>query len=299
MTKLDYATLARQLGIGNTQLVRYNNTNIYAKHEQTNASGSIKARPALNIIVEAVNSGMLVDNGTIVEATSGNTGIALAYICRELGYNVVIVMPDSMSVERRKMLSDYGAEVILTSGSIGMSGAVEQAQLIASEGAVWARQFDNFANSKAHQISTAQEILQQTGGKISAFVAGVGTGGTISGVGRVLKETLGSKVRIVAVQPQESPVLTGGHPAPHGIQGIGPNFIPSILAQDIIDQVLCVSTDKAKQQTIKLLHMGWHVGISSGANIYASVQISQQEKGNIVTICPDSSNRYRSILGEK
>ncbi len=298
MAQLDYMQLAKQLKIGNTPLVQYNNSSVYAKLECTNASGSIKDRPALNIIVEAVNSGMLASGGTIVDATSGNTGIALAYIGRELGYRVVLTMPESMSIERRQILSSLGAEVVLTSASLGMGGAVDMAYEIANEGGVLARQFDNYANSRAHQLSTAREILEATSGNISAFVAGVGTGGTISGVGRVLREELGSRVHIVAVEPAESPVLSGGKAGPHGIQGIGAGFVPSILDVSIIDQVVTVSSHVALLATKQLIADGWQVGLSSGANVTAAVNISQQRAGKVVTVCPDSSNRYMSILGE-
>ncbi len=299
MTKLDYLQLAQQLNIGNTPLVQYNNSNVYSKHEMHNASGSVKDRAALNIIVEAVNSGYLQEGGTIVDATSGNTGIALAYIGRELGYKVVLTMPDSMSIERRQILAQLDAEVILTSSALGMKGAVSMAYDIAShEGVVLARQFDNYANCRAHQISTAIEILEQVQGRLSAFVAGVGTGGTISGVGRVLKEELGSKVRIIAVEPAESAVLSGNGPAPHGIQGIGAGFVPSILDRSVIDEVVTVSSREALLATQQLIQQGWHVGISSGANITAAVSQSYRFMGSVVTICPDSSNRYRSILGE-
>lgn len=298
MAQLDFMQLASELGIGNTPLVQYHDSSVYAKIESVNASGSIKDRPALNIIVEAVNAGALISGGTIVDATSGNTGIALAYIGRALGYKVVLTMPESMSIERRQILSSLGAEVVLTTASRGMSGAVEMAYEIASQGGVLARQFDNYANSRAHQLSTAREILEQTKGDISAFVAGAGTGGTISGVGRVLREELGSRVRIVAVEPAESPVLSGGTASPHGIQGIGAGFVPSILDMSVIDQVVTVSSHVALLATKQLIAEGWQVGISSGANITASIDISQQRTGRVVTVCPDSSNRYMSILGE-
>ncbi len=299
MKKLDYMQLAQQLNIGNTPLVQYGTSQVYAKHEMTNASGSVKDRAALNIIVEAVNSGCLFEGGTIVDATSGNTGIALAYIGRELGYKVVLTMPDNMSIERRQMLAELDAELILTSSTLGMSGAVSMANDIAcQEGVVLARQFDNYANCRAHQISTAREILEQTGGRLSAFVAGVGTGGTISGVGRVLKEELGSKIHIVAVEPAESAVLSGNKPAPHGIQGIGAGFVPSILDRSVIDDVVTVSSHTALLATKQLIAEGWQVGLSSGANITAALEQANRYYGKIVTVCPDSSNRYQSILGD-
>ncbi len=298
MVQLDFMQLARELGIGNTPLVQYNDSSVYAKLESTNASGSIKDRPALNIVVEAVNSGALISGGTIVDATSGNTGIALAHIGRALGYKVVLTMPESMSIERRQILSSLGAEVVLTSASLGMSGAVEMAYEIASQGGVLARQFDNYANSRAHQLSTAREILEQTKGDISAFVAGVGTGGTISGVGMVLREELGTKVHIVAVEPAESAVLSGGTKGAHGIQGIGAGFVPSILDMSVVDEVVTVSSHVALLATKQLLSEGWQVGLSSGANVTAATGVSQRRSGRVVTVCPDSSNRYISILGE-
>lgn len=299
---MDYLQLCQQLNIGNTPLTKYcasGRADIMVKQEQFNASGSVKDRPALNMIVSAVNSGLLSDNGTIIEATSGNMGISLAYIGQQLGYKVILTMPSSMSVERRQMLQKLSAQLVLVDG-VGMQLSIDQANKIADTTAnsVQLRQFENIANRTAHSLTTAREILSQTNGKVDVFVAGVGTGGTISGVGMALKQ-YNSNIEIIAVEPSESAVLSLQQKGAHGIQGIGAGFVPQVLDMSVVDRVITVSTQQAKSMWTTLNSQGYGVGISSGANMAVACQLSAMpsyEGKTIVTLFPDSIDRYLSLL---
>lgn len=295
--------------IGNTEMVDIStlaaangcaeNVRLLAKVEASNPAGSVKDRVAKSIVEAAQSSGALQPGGTIVEATSGNTGIALSMVGAAQGYKVVIAMPSSMSKERRALMRAYGAELILTDPKDGMSGAVVAAEdyAAAHPGSVLASQFTNPANVEAHLTTTGPEIWQATGGQIDAFVAGVGTGGTISGVGRFLKERL-PHVEVVAVEPAESPLLSEGKAGPHAIQGIGANFVPQILAVEVIDRVLTVAGDTAMETSRTLARtQGLLVGISSGAAVAAALQVAKDPKmanKTIVTVLPDGGERYLS-----
>ncbi len=293
--------------IGATPLVRVNNlarqfdvkANILAKLEFFNPLASVKDRIGVNIITKAEQSGLLKPGGTIVEATSGNTGIALAFAAAARGYRLILTMPESMSLERRKMVALLGAELVLTPAAQGMKGAIEKAQQITenTEGAIMARQFENVANPEIHAQTTAIEILEDTQNNVDIFVAGVGTGGTLTGASRVLKEKL-SHIQIVAVEPEESPVLSGGEPGKHGIQGIGAGFVPQILDTSLIDAVVKVNTAQALDTARKAARFdGLPVGISSGAALYAALTLGSQpenEGKNIVVIIPSFSERYSS-----
>ena len=289
--------------IGNTPLVRLNklteglNATIVAKLEFYNPASSVKDRIGVAIVDAAERSGELPPGGTIVEATSGNTGIALAFVGAARGYNVVLTMPETMSKERRALLRAYGAELILTSGALGMKGAVDKAQEIAKErpGSILARQFANEANPEIHRRTTAVEIWDDTDGGVDILVAGIGTGGTITGVGQVLKERKPG-VQIIGVEPAESPILNGGAPGPHKIQGIGANFVPEILDRTVYDEIIdvdaetsvAVARDAAKRE-------GLLVGISSGAAIHAAIQVAKRPENAgklIVVIIPSFGERY-------
>ncbi len=290
---------------GQTPLVRLNriaagvDANILAKLEFYNPAGSVKDRLGIAIVDAAEASGELQPGGTIVESTSGNTGIALAMVGAARGYRVILTMPASMSKERRLLLKAFGAEVVLTDPTKGMSFAVEEAKRIVAEtpGAIWARQFENEANPAIHRKTTAEEILADTDGKVDYFVAGIGTGGTITGVGQVLKERVPG-VKVIAVEPADSPVLTQGHPGPHKIQGIGPNFVPAILDRDIIDEVIDVEFDDAiRVGRDTATQDGILVGMSSGAAIWAALEIARRPEAagkNIVVIIPSFGERYLS-----
>jgi len=295
--------------IGNTPLLRLNclekafslRAHIYAKLEYFNPGGSIKDRVAKAIIDDAEQSGRLKKNGKVIEATSGNTGIGLALVCSARGYKAVIVMPDSMSEERRKLIAAYGAEIVLTDGKKGMQGAVEKAEelLKTTPNSMIAGQFINPVCASVHYNTTGVEIEKQLQGKVDIFTAAVGTGGTLTGVGRYLKEKI-ERVRVVAVEPKKSPLLSGGSAAAHGIQGIGANFIPEILDRNIYDEVLTVSDEEA-METAKLVSKieGTFVGISSGANLAAAIALAKREENehkNIVTVFPDSGDRYLSVF---
>ena len=271
---------------------------MWAKLERTNPGGSIKDRIGLAMIEAAERDGALKPGGTVVEPTSGNTGVGLAMVAAVKGYRVVLVMPESMSVERRRLLTAYGAEVILTPGDEGMSGAVRRARELVAEnpGYFTPQQFDNPANPEAHRHTTAQEILTQADGPIDAFVAGVGTGGTITGVGEVLRERYPG-ILVVAVEPVGSPVLSGGQPGTHKIQGIGADFVPSVLERDVIDEVMPVADDDAMEMARRLAREeGLLVGISSGAAVHAAVEIAARlgRDKTVVTILPDTGERYLS-----
>ena len=290
---------------GDTPLVRLNRVAegvdgvILAKLEFYNPASSVKDRLGIAIVDAAEASGLLQPGGTIVEATSGNTGIALAMVGAARGYRVVLAMPSSMSVERRLLLKAYGAELVLTDPAGGMKGAVAKAEEIVAErdGAVLARQFANVANPEIHRKTTAEEIWKDTDGKVDIVVAGIGTGGTITGVGQVLKERVpGAKV--IAVEPADSPLLTKGTPGPHKIQGIGPNFIPAILDQGVIDEVIDVEFPDAIETARAVgTQDGILVGISSGAAIWAALQVAARPEAagkNIVVIVPSFGERYLS-----
>lgn len=293
--------------IGNTPLVRLNRVTegagatVAAKLEFYNPASSVKDRIGVSIIDAAEASGQLPPGGTIVEATSGNTGIALAMVGAARGYDVVLTMPETMSKERRALLRAFGAELILTPGSEGMKGAVAKAEEIAAQrpGAVLARQFANEANPAIHRATTAEEIWADTDGQVDIVVAGIGTGGTITGVGQVLK---GRKpgVQIIAVEPAESPILNGGAPGPHKIQGIGANFVPEILDTTVYDEVIDVDADTAVRVARDTAQReGLLVGISSGAAIHAAVQVAHRPENAgklIVVIVPSFGERYLTSI---
>jgi cysteine synthase A len=290
---------------GNTPLVRLNRVTeglpgtVLAKLEFYNPASSVKDRIGIAIVDAAEASGELKPGGTIVEATSGNTGIALAMVGAARGYKVVLAMPSSMSVERRLLLKAYGAQLVLTEPALGMKGAIAKADELVAEtpGAVLARQFENEANPEIHRTTTAEEILRDTDGEIGYFVAGIGTGGTITGVGQVLKERA-PEAKVIAVEPADSPLLTKGTPGPHKIQGIGPNFVPAILDQGVIDEVIDVEFDDSIRTAREVgVKEGILVGISSGAAVWAALQIAarpEAEGKNIVVVIPSFGERYLS-----
>ena len=271
------------------------------KLERFNPGGSIKDRTALAMIEDAEKSGALQPGATIIEPTSGNTGVGLAWIGRLKGYKVILTMPDTMSVERRNLLAAYGAELILTPGAEGMKGAIAKAEEIRDNtpGALILGQFTNPANPAIHYTTTGQEIWEDTNGQVDVFIAGVGTGGTVSGVGRALKER-NFTIEVIAVEPASSPVLTQGHAGPHKIQGIGANFVPDTYQAGFIDRVITVTDDDAinAARTLAKDH-GLLVGISSGAAYAAALQLTQQPEykdKTIVVLLPDTGERYLSVL---
>lgn len=266
---------------------------VIAKVEGQNPSGSVKDRPALAMIEAAEAEGAVQAGSVIIEATSGNTGIALAMICAVRGYRCVLVMPDNMSVERRTILRAYGAEIVLTAAEEGMVAAVAEAEAIAARtpGAFIPRQFENLANPEAHARATAREILGQVP-DLAAFVAGVGTGGTLTGVGRVLRAER-PDAKVIAVEPARSAVLSGGAPALHAIQGIGAGFVPSILDRSVVDEIITVSDVAAETMTRRLAkEEGLLVGTSSGANVHAACIVAARVDGPVVTMLCDSGERY-------
>ena len=293
--------------IGNTPLVELGNfknklglkANIFAKLEFLNPAGSVKDRVALSMITDAEQKGLLQKGGTVIEATSGNTGIGLAAVCTAKGYNCIIVMPDSMSVERIKIIESFGAKVVLTEGKYGMSGAIEKAEEIKAqtENSIIAGQFYNPANPKAHFETTGPEIFADLDGKVDMLVCGVGSGGTISGTGKYLKSKI-ADIKVIAVEPESSPVLTKGVSGAHKIQGIGANFVPENLDRDIYDTVLTVSDDDAFNYARLICKTeGLSVGISAGAALSAAVSLAKEsdaEGKNIVVIFPDTASRYLS-----
>jgi cysteine synthase A len=290
--------------VGNTPLVRINKlasnkATVLAKLESLNPCGSVKDRIALSMIEAAEKDGLIKEDTVIVEPTSGNTGIGLAFICAAKGYKLILTMPESMSVERRKLLLLLGAELVLTPAELGMVGAVEKAEQLVAEkpNAFMPQQFKNPANPQIHRETTAQEIWADTGGKVDILVAGVGTGGTITGCGEVLKEK-NKDLKVIAVEPEDSPVLSGGEPGPHKIQGIGAGFIPQVLNTDIIDEIIKVSNQDAMETARQLAAKeGILAGISAGANVWAAVQVSHRkefEGKTIVTIICDTGERYIS-----
>jgi cysteine synthase A len=300
---LRYSTITEL--IGNTPLVRLNriakegSATIYAKAEHFNPGGSVKDRICLNMINEAERQGRLKPGATIVEPTSGNTGIGLALISAVRGYKLILVMPESMSMERASLLSSYGAQLVLTAAWEGMKGSIKEAESLAAANpeAFMPDQFSNPANPAMHRKTTAVEIWEAMEGRIDAFVAAVGTGGTITGCGEVFKER-NPKIKVIAVEPAGSPVLSGGDPGPHRIQGIGAGFIPKVLNRSILDGVMTV-TDEEAFQTAKLLAKkeGLLVGISSGANVAAAQKVAAElgPDKNVVTILCDTGERYISI----
>ena len=293
--------------VGNTPLLRMRRLEekkqmkaaILAKLEYLNPTGSVKDRAALYMIRDAEEKGLLRAGGTIIEPTSGNTGIGLAAIAAAKGYQVILTMPETMSQERRNMLKAYGARLVLTEGSLGMAGAVAKAEELYREipGSIIAGQFDNPANARAHRETTGPEIWRDTEGRVDILVAGVGTGGTLTGTGEYLKEK-NPAIQVVAVEPQASPLLSRGRSGSHGIQGIGANFIPQVLNRDIYDKVIAVG-DKDAINWAKAIakNEGILVGISSGAAMYAAARLAEMEENagkNIVVILPDSGDRYYS-----
>lgn len=295
--------------IGNTPLMaltafgkRYcPEARLLAKLERFNPAGSAKDRIALGIIRAAEREGKLRKGGLIIEATSGNTGVGLAAVAAVLGYEAVIVMPNSMSVERIKLIGAYGAKVILTEGAKGMAGAVEKAEQLCreNEGSIIAGQFSNPANPQTHYETTGPEIWRDTDGKVDAFVAGIGTGGTLSGAGRYLKEK-NSLIKIIAMEPDRSPLLSGGNAGPHGIQGIGANFIPEALDRSVYDEVVRVTDEEAYAAMHALAETeGLFVGVSSGAAAIAAAKIAARPEfagKTVVTLLPDTGERYLSVL---
>lgn len=289
--------------VGRTPIVRLNRireegmAEILVKLEAFNPSGSVKDRAALYMIEAAEKEGILSKGGTIIEPTSGNTGIGLAMVGAAKGYKVILVMPDTMSVERRKLMEAYGAEIILTEGRYGMAGSVELAEKLAKENNYFMpNQFSNINNISAHYETTGVEIIEDTQGKIDAFVAGVGTGGTVSGTGKRLKE-YNKDIKIVAVQPAKSPVLTGGEAGGHKIQGIGANFVPEIFDREVVDEILNIDEEIAYLYSRRLAREeGILTGISAGANLAGAVEIAKKlgPDKRVLAILPDTGERYLS-----
>lgn len=293
--------------IGNTPLLELSNltkelqipAEIYAKLELFNPAGSVKDRAALSMVLDAEERGILKKGAAIIEPTSGNTGIGLAAVAASRGYRAVFVMPETMSIERRKLLLSYGAKIVLTDGNAGMRGAIEKAEELSkeSENAVLLGQFINQANPMAHKKTTGPEIWDDTDGKVDVFVAGVGTGGTITGVGQYLKSK-NPNIEVVAVEPESSAVLSGNQPGPHGLQGIGAGFIPSILDTTIFDQIIKVKEQDA-YETARMLAktQGVLSGITSGAALYAALLLGKKEEyrgKKVVALLPDTGERYLS-----
>ena len=293
--------------IGKTPLVEVTNVEkahdvkarVLVKVEYRNPAGSVKDRAALYMIQDAEEKGLLKEGSVIIEPTSGNTGIGLAALAATRGYRVILTMPETMSVERRNILKAYGAEIVLTSGSEGMKGAIDKAEELAKEieGSFIPGQFDNPANAKAHYETTGPEIWEDTDGKVDIFVAGVGTGGTITGTGRFLKEQ-NPNIKVVAVEPSDSPVLSEGRAGSHKIQGIGANFVPSLLDTTIYDEIICVEGEDAFVASKELTRReGILTGISSGAALHAGLELAKRaenEGKTIVILLPDSGDRYYS-----
>lgn len=305
------ARIAKQLTelIGSTPLLELNkfsaskdlSTPIIAKIESFNPGGSVKDRIAFAMIEEAEQQGLLQPGATIIEPTSGNTGVGLALVAAVKGYHLILIMPETMSIERRNLVKAYGAEVKLTPGKDGMKGAIETAQQLraAIPGSIILQQFENLANPNRHYLTTGREIWDDTDGNVDIFVAGVGTGGTVSGVGKDLKER-NPNVRIVAVEPSASPVLSGGQSGPHKIQGIGAGFVPKTYNGDVVDEVFLVDNDDAIRTGRQLAQIeGLLVGISSGAAAFAASELAKRPENagkRIVTLLPDTGERYLSTV---
>ncbi len=293
--------------IGNTPIVRLHGVekalsleaSIYAKVEAFNPAGSAKDRVGMALIKDAEERGLLSPGAAIIEPTSGNTGIGLASYAASRGYRVILTMPDTMSVERRNLLAAFGAEVVLTEGAKGMQGSIDKANELAAriEGSFIPGQFDNPANSKIHYETTGPEIYRDMDGNVDIFVAGVGTGGTITGVGRYLKKQ-NPKIRVVAVEPASSPLLSGGEAGPHGLQGIGANFVPSVLDTGVYDEIITVTDEDAYEKgRLIASREGFLAGITSGAAVHAAAALATrpENKGkNIVALLPDTGDRYLS-----
>ena len=303
----DIKTSALEL-IGNTpilELRRYSkkagvtDAKIYAKLEYLNTAGSVKDRVAMSMIEDAEEKGILKEGATIIEPTSGNTGIGLAMVAAAKGYHAILTLPETMSEERRNLLRAYGAELVLTEGAKGMKGAIAKAEELRDSipGAVILGQFDNPANAQAHRKTTGPEIWEQTDGKVDIFVAGVGTGGTVTGVGEYLKSK-NPDIKVVAVEPATSPVLSGGQPGPHKIQGIGAGFVPKVLNTGIYDEIIKIENEDAFKEGGRFaLSEGILVGISSGAALKAATELAKRPENagkNIVVLLPDSGDRYLS-----
>ena len=290
--------------IGRTPLVKLNrivqnkNLSVIAKLEFFNPTSSIKDRIAVNMIDDAEKNGVLKPGGTIVEPTSGNTGLGLAMVAASRGYKLIITMPETMSIERQKLMKQLGAEIVLTEGSKGMGGAIKTAEKIALDSDVFMpQQFNNPSNPEIHYKTTGPEIWEDTDGKVDIFVAGIGTGGTITGVGKYLKEK-NPNIKIVAVEPRTSAVLSGEEPGKHGIQGIGAGFIPEVLKTDLLDKIIKVADSDAIKTSKELAAKeGILCGISGGAAVFAAMHMAEKEKGkNIVVIIPDTGERYLSTV---
>lgn len=293
--------------IGNTPLVKLNNitkglnATVVAKMESFNPMASVKDRIGIAMIEAAENAGLIKKETIIIEPTSGNTGISLAFVAAARGYKLILTMPDTMSIERREVLKAFGAEIVLTPGSEGMRGAVNKAEelLKNTPNAFMPQQFKNPANPEIHRKTTAEEVWSDTDGKVDIFVGGVGTGGTITGVGEVIKKRKPS-LKIVAVEPADSPVLSGGKPGPHKIQGIGAGFVPDILNMKVVDEIITVKNEQAFALARQLAREeGILVGISSGAAAYAALQVAARPENNgklIVVVFPDTGERYLSTV---
>lgn len=293
--------------IGRTPLLQIKNieweqqlhAHVFVKLEYFNPAGSVKDRIAKNMIEDAEAKGIIKKGAAIIESTSGNTGIGLASVAAAKGYRAIFTMPETMSVERQKLLKGYGAEIILTDGKKGMPGAIEKAKELAEEikGAMLLGQFVNPSNPQAHYLTTGPEIWTDMDGEVDIFVAGVGTGGTITGTGRYLKEQK-KDIRIIGIEPYDSAVLSGGKASPHGLQGLGAGFVPEVLERDLIDEIVQVQTEEAYESSRLLAHKeGVLTGISSGAALYAALQEAKKEENagkNIVVILPDTGERYLS-----
>jgi cysteine synthase A len=305
----EMAKIAKQLTelIGNTPLLELSNyekelglqAKVVAKLEYFNPLGSVKDRVANAMIEQGIKDGIIKSDTVIIEPTSGNTGVGLAFVCAAKGLHLILTMPDTMSIERRKIVTAFGAEIVLTKGREGMKGAIAKAQELKEEygNAFIPQQFENEANPKVHQRTTAQEIWNDTDGKVDIFVSAVGTGGTVTGTGTGLKEH-NPDVKLVAVEPAGSPVLSGGKPGPHKIQGIGAGFIPKVVNLDIIDEIIPVGNDEAFETSRKLAKTdGVLVGISSGAALYAATELAKRPENagkTIVVLLPDTGERYLS-----
>ena len=292
--------------IGRTPLLRINkltgenDATVLIKLERNNPGGSVKDRIAYNMIKRAEEEGRLKPGGTIIEPTSGNTGIGLAMVAAALGYKVILTMPETMSIERRKLLKAYGAEIVLTPGTEGMKGAIKKAEEILAEtkNAIIPQQFENPANPAIHEKTTGVEIWEDTGGKVDYFVSGVGTGGTLTGAGRYLKER-NPELKIIAVEPTNSPVISGGEPGPHKIQGIGAGFIPEILDIELIDEIYKISNEEAMETARQAARKeGILIGISSGAALAAALKAARKagKDKTIVVVAPDTGERYLSTV---